>query len=122
MDFGISQFGKMFHSNRKTSSALTPIISITIVICVPLVISIYENINIVTFVLLFLLICLVLCFIGVYIFFAIKAPQRLHREEFLENMAALQGTYQLFKRSGDKIEAIHVAKSINTSNPVINED
>lgn len=119
MDSIIRYFGKVFQNTKKTSSVFTSIIQVITLISFLLSIPIIKGYFFIVY-LIFGLLCLcVSVFLGVFIYFSIKDPNRLHREDHIENITALNGYHQIFIRNEHGIEVKQIENEINVPNPLL---
>lgn len=115
----IRYFGKVFQNTKKTSSVFTSIIQVITLIAFLLSIPIIKGYFLIVY-LIFGLLCLcVLVFLGVFIYFSIKDPNLLHREDHIENITALNGYHQIFIRNENGIEVKQIQNEINIPNPLL---
>lgn len=115
----IKHFGKAFQSTKKTSSIFTSIIQVITIVSFLLCTSIVKGYFFVSYFIFSLLCLCILVYLGVFIYFSIKDPSRLHKEEHIENIAALNSHHQIFIRKENGIEVKQIKNEANVPNPLI---
>jgi len=119
MESMINYFGKIFKYTKRTSSAFTSIIQVISMVSLVMLLVIFKGYFFIFYFIFALFALCILVYLAIFIYFAIKDPSRLHREDHLENITALNGSHQIFIRNEDGIEVKQIRSETNVPNPLI---